>query len=414
MLRNNWKSIINLGVRGLTLIAKLFFSIFIVKFLSVPDLGAYGIITTTITLLVFLVGLDFFSFNTRNLLMFPTEEWGRYLKWQFSLHLISYLILFPLYLAIMSSGVIQKEFVIITYFILISEHFSQELYRVFVTLKIPIFSNVLLFLRSGLWIFLYSFITYSKPEWTLNQLDSVLYFWLGGSIFSFLVGIVKLLSYKMDWAKGSFINYKWVINGIKVSLPFFFSTISYKLIEFSNRYFIDYWYSKEEVGIFTFFAGISNGVQVFVYSTVIIFYSPKLISTKKHETSERYRLLLSEFKRKVTYTTILASFLAVLVINLVLPFLDNHLLTDNVHVFYLLVIGAAILNFSFIQHYNLYVHHRDGDIFKATLIGTIFNLALNFVLIKHFSIVGASIVTVISYLFIWVIKWHFNRKVLIK
>ena len=66
------------------------------------------------------------------------------------------------------------------------------------------------------------------------------------------------------------INWDWIKNGVKVSIPFFIGTLAYKVIEFSDRYMIDYYMTKADVGVYVFFGGIANTVNIVVFTLVIM------------------------------------------------------------------------------------------------------------------------------------------------
>src|SRR5690606_26806744 len=102
--------------------------------------------------------------------------------------------------------------------------------------------------------------------------ENVFFLWFLGALFSIFIALFYI---KFDFK--FYIDYNWIKNGVKIASPFLLATVFFKIIEYSGRFFLDFYWSKEEVGIFTFYSGISNAVFVFVQSTVIIVMSPYLI-----------------------------------------------------------------------------------------------------------------------------------------
>ena len=88
--------IINLALRGITLGSKFLLSIYLVKFLSLEANGEYGIFVATISMLTYVLGLDFYSFNNREILQEKSSESGKKIKNQFVLFTLVYLIILPL------------------------------------------------------------------------------------------------------------------------------------------------------------------------------------------------------------------------------------------------------------------------------------------------------------------------------
>ena len=79
------------------------------------------------------------------------------------------------------------------------------------------------------------------------NVNILLSFWLYASIVALIIGISILSKkYKIDL---SVIDKKTIINSYKFALIFFIGTVAYKIVEFSDRYFIDYYLNKESVGV---------------------------------------------------------------------------------------------------------------------------------------------------------------------
>ena len=175
------------------------------------------------------------------------------------------------------------------------------------------------------------------------------------------------------------INFKWIIYGIKVSLPFFIGTILYKIIEFSGRYFLSFYHSETEVGVYTFFTSISNILFVFVQTIVIIELYPKLIKAK-NIGQEEFFLTLKTFKKQIIQYSIIGIVLSIICIYPLLWFLDKTALFESVSSYLLLLVSTLFFCLSFISHYALYVNKMDLDILKATIISFIFNISLSFVI----------------------------------
>ena len=92
----NKTGIYNLLFRVLTIAAKFVLSILIVKRLSVADYGTFGIFQTTVTLAIYVLGFDFYTYNTRQILKANEKSVTDCLMNQLVFHGIVYLIVLPL------------------------------------------------------------------------------------------------------------------------------------------------------------------------------------------------------------------------------------------------------------------------------------------------------------------------------
>ena len=398
-------SILNLGLRGLSMLAKFLLIIYIGKYLSVDELGEYGLFATTITIAIYFLGFDFYTYNTREILAKEENERLPLIRDQFIFHLLVYVIALPLLLTIFTLGIIKTEFIIYFYLILVFEHLSQELYRLYTTLKKPLFANFLLFMRTGLWVYAVISLWYFNIEGMMN-LKTVLYGWTVGSFMSIIIGVVylkkdydfKSLTEKIDWL--------WIKNGVKASIPFFIGTLAYKVIEFSDRYMIDYYMTKADVGIYTFFSGIANTINIVVFTLVIMIYYPLLVEQYQNKNMDMFKKTLKVFSIKTITFSIFSALGILLLIGFVLDFMGKVEFQNNIEVLWILIIANIILNISFIPHYVLYVAQQDITIRDATLIGASLNIVLNLMLIKNYGIVGAAISTLLSFLIILLIKYR--------
>ena len=407
MKRTNWITSANLGIRGATLIGKFLLVYFLADQLTVEQNGVWGIFTTSIALSLYVVGLDFYTYSSRRILDFKEEDRSPMLRDQLVFYFISYLVLFPILGLLFVFNVIDIKFAIFFYAILIFEHLAQEAYRTFVVFSKPIIANIILFLRTGSWAYLI-LILWTAGVDELKSLRWLYLFWMCGGIAALAVSLYFLAKFKFKSVKHIPIDWKWIKQGIKVSLLFFIGTVGYKIIEFADRYFIDYYHTKEEVGVYTFYANMCNIVETFVHTAVIIIFSPRLIETF-HKSNYDYRKTLAQFaKQVVIYTIIIGVALAILIIPL-LKSLENDEYIRDYNAFVVLVLSKMVLNFSLIFHYILYVRKNDFPIIKETIIACVINILLNFILIPTMSIMGAALATLTSFLIVMLMKMYYTR-----
>ncbi len=394
--------LVNLILRGATILLKFALSIIVIKELSVEDYGVFGLFQSTIIILTFIVGFDFYTFSSREILKKEAKSFSFYFANQIVFHLIAYVVILPLTYFIFALDIIDFKYFSLFIFILISEHLSQEFYRVLIILNKTVVATTVLFLRSGIWIIaLYFFWNQKILEANIN---SILTFWLVGAVLSVLVGF-KFLKLK----RTNKLDFKWILIGMKIAFPFFLGTIFYKFIEFSGRYFLDFYYTKEEVGVYSFFTSIANILFVFVQTIVIIELYPKLLESKKFGSSE-FSKLLNIFSKQIIQYSIAGFTLSIIFIYPLLWFLDKTILFSSIFSYILLLFSTLCFCFSFIYHYALYVYKKDLEILKATFISFIFNIVFSYLLIPSFGVLGAAISQLLAFSILLTIKFNYWKK----
>ncbi len=400
--------IINLILRGLTLGSKFLLSIYLVKFLSLEANGEYGIFVATISLLTYILGMDFYSFNNREILQNDIEDAGSKIKDQFILFFFIYLLVLPSLYFIGLFDFIGHQYLLLFYLILIFDHLSTELYRLLVVFSKPIQANINLFLRTGIWILvLISAWHYDFKD--LKNLESVFYFWMVGSIISVIYSIFSLsnLSIKIPW--NSKINNKWILKGLKIAMPFFIATLSYKIIQFADRYMVEYYLGTKQTGVYFFFSNISMLIETFVQTTVVMIYSPKLIASF-NEDKVKQLTIFKKFSKEVIIYSLIAVLGVCLMIYPLLYIVEKTDLYNSIGVFFVMASTRLIFNISLIYHFKLYVSKKDKVIMTSTVIALFFNIVLNVILIPSYGLIGGSIATLISILIMMGMKQFYAKQ----
>lgn len=403
------ESFLNILFRGLTLGSKFLLILFLGKYsIDEVNLGLYGIFSTTVVLLIYVIGFDFYVFNTREILENKKSQADKVIS-QLFFHFVTYIFIIPISIIF----VFQFEFIPIEYlwiFILLifSEHLGQECYRLFVTLQKSVIGNLLLFVRAGLWIW-YILFDYFVLD---NKIDLQWYFvvWAVFSWSSFIISFF-ILKYQLSISTIGFgmVNWKWIKLGIKNSLIFFIGSLSFQVIQFSDRYMIDYFYGKKLVGVYTAYAQFANSIEVFTFSAVTMLAFPKLI--KASEDQSLYSKTKAKFLKDLLVITFVLVVFVILITPSIFEFLGKNLLLVEISSFYVLILAVIALIVSNVFHYDLYVKRKDKLILIIAVIAMCVNVVLNLALIPKYGVLGASLSTLISFLIILILKLYFSFKI---
>ena len=400
--------IINLALRGITLGSKFLLSIYLVKFLSLEANGEYGIFVATISMLTYVLGLDFYSFNNREILQEKSSESGKKIKNQFALFTLVYLIILPLLYVFGIFDFIGQKYILLFYLILIFDHISIELYRLLVVFSKPIQANINLFLRTGIWILVLIFAWHNDFE-DLKNLNSVFNLWLVGSFISVIYSIFSLSTVGISIPWKEKIETKWILKGLKVALPFFIATLSYKIIQFADRYMVEFYLGSKQTGIYYFFSNISMLIETFVQTTVVMIFSPKLIASLKKDKPFQIDIFKTFSKEIIIYSVVAVVSVCAIIYPL-LHVVEKTELFLSISVFFVMVTTRFIFNISLIYHFKLYVAKKDSLIMTSTLFAVLVNISLNFILIPFYGLIGGALATLISILVMLGFKLFYAKK----
>jgi len=346
-------------------------------------------------------------FNTREIINSKDEVVTK-VRNQLYFHLVLYLFLIPLALvSIFGLEFIQPEYILIFILLSISEHLGQEIFRLLTSLERSLTANVLLFLKSGVWIWyvLFDFFILGNDidlfkymiVWVVSSWGSLL---IGVFIIKRFLKIVKWKMYKPD--------IPWIIKGLKTSSIFFMSSLSFLVIQFSDRFMIDFFHGKILVGVYTTYAQFINAIDVFTFSGIIMITYPKLI---KHITNKKaYNQLRTKFFNKLLATSIVLIAGSYFIAPYIFEFLEKPSFMNFIETYNILLIGIFFLVMSNVFHYDLYAKKKDRLLLKIAAVGMCLNIILNMILIPKFEIFGASLATLSSFFFIFLTKFYFSRQ----
>lgn len=406
------KKLLALLLRGSSMGSKFLLIIGLSKVLTTAEYGVLSLIITTLTFLIFFLGLDFYNFSHREIIE-KDDRKIQFLVNQFWFHLFCYIIYIPIIYLIFSNDVIPLKYIIPFYVLLVLEHFGQELFRFFNLFNKPNQANFTLLIRTAVWISIMLIVEYLilKRELTIEHL---LYYWVGGSFLAIIYSTIYVVlksNFKFGEVNFFSIDRTWIKTGIKVSIPFFFGTIAYKIIEYSDRYMIDWFLDKEQVGIYSFYANFANIVNIVVNTITITLIVPNLLRAVSSKEVTNIKTKINQFSKELYLSTALVSICIIILIFPTLQWLDKSDFSDELVTYFVILVANVIFNMSLLYHFLLYAYKKDSAIFKPTLYASITNIVLNIILIPKFGIIAAAISTLISFALILILKRTYWLKV---
>lgn len=378
----------NLLLRSLTLLSKFILMFFMARYMAPEDLGIYGLMTVTISISLYFLGMDFYIFNTRELLAQEEQDRGRLVRDQIVFHLLVYVFVLPLLLFIFAFGFLSWKYVGWFYALLVLEHLAQEANRLFITLSRPMMANVVLFLRSGIWVYAVLVVIITNEH--ARNLKIIWFGWILGLLLCLILSAYALRY--LDWHKSwkHPVDWNWIRSGVLSSLPFLGSTIALKGIEYADRYFILIFSGEAIVGVYTFYINITNIVQIFVSTGIIMILYPEIIKAYQDGEMEKYRFLMRRLCFGTIGGSVILSFVVAIGIQPIILLINKQIYMHYLTAYWVLLISGIVSLIGQIPHYALYVRRKDGEILLSTIIALVAVLIMNILLVPKYGITGAA------------------------
>lgn len=349
--------LINICIRGITLVSKFLLMFILVRYLNVEDVGLYGLIVATVTYSIYPLGLEFYTYSTREIIRSSIPERYILIKSQFFLYIYTYPVVFCFVFAIFIKGFLPWSIVCTFFVILMLEHLNQECYRLLIATSEQTSATVTLFVRQGLWVWICLGIFYFYPE--LRDLNSVLRLWLLGSLCSFVFSCIKIGVIKVVGTK---VNRAWIIKGVRLSIPFLLSSIFIMAISIADRYWYEVLVSREVLGYYVFYSGLVSALVSFLDAAVFSFIYPKLVHYSSIDDWKNFNRQMKTMSIRVILIAIVFVSVSVQIIDYVVLFLGKHIGLMYKNIYYILLISTSFLVLSYIPHYGLYARCVDKPI----------------------------------------------------
>ncbi len=398
------KGAVNIAFRLFTLGGKFLLLILMARKLPLSELGLYGLITATITFAIYFVGMDFYTFNIRDMLAKPQSEWGKLLRDQLAFHLIMYMVAFPFLLAVFFAGILDWQYFVWFCCLLVLEHLGQEAYRVIEASGRPTTALAYLFIRSGIWPYMAIALLILVSNRGINLVFGS---WLAGSLLGLFVAIFLLrgLGWREGWQKR--IDWMRIWNGVKVAIVLLLSTLFLRAMMLVDRYILERYWSLEIVGVYTFFFSIAFILQDFVNVGVVTSIYPRLISSFQRGELGLYNQLYIMLAKRIVITAILLGLSFSLVLPLLLPFVGRVELLDHLPVFWLLLLATFLSILGLIPFYALYAHSADLAISISSFLSLITCFSMSLLLVPTHGPIGAAIAYVIAMAVLTLVRFIF-------
>ncbi|TNE86134.1 MAG: hypothetical protein EP324_08550 [Gammaproteobacteria bacterium] len=355
----------NIALRGMTLGSKFLLIFFLARFLEPADLGIYGLLVATIGYALHLLGLDFYTFTTRELFKRERCEWGGLLKDQSVLTILLYAIFMPLLLLVFSTDSLPWSIAGWFYALLILEHLNQELVRLLIAVSEPLMASLALFLRTGIWAIAVTAWMFVLPE--VRNLNSVLLAWLLGSFSAFLLAAWRLYCLNVGgWRKR--VDWSWIWQGTKIALPLLIATLALRGLFTLDRYWIEALAGLEVLGAYVLFIGLANAMMSFLDAGVFAFIYPGLISAFQKQRADAFCQGVKKLLIQTASFSIIFVVTALLLIDPLLNWLDKPLYREQEGMFPWILMAIVLYALGMIPHFALYAQGRDSPIIYSHIV----------------------------------------------
>lgn len=358
-MTSSLKRYVNVGLHGATLGTRFLFIFFLAKYLDPALVGYYGLFTAAVGYSMYFVGLDFYTYVTREIINTPIEQRGRLVKSQLALSGGLYLLLWPFAVIFLYHSGWPGHLVWWFFPILLLEHFNQEMSRLLVALSEQVTASLILFVRQGSWaIAIVALMTWNTPS---RNLDAVMALWAIAGVSAAAIGFWKIRQFQFGgW--GATVNWEWVAKGVRVSIALLLATLALRGMQTIDRYWLEALGGVKMVGAYVILLGVASTLMAFLDAGIFAFAYPTLIKLSHQKNNAVFKVKI----RQMLLQTLILSAAFALVSWLTLPYLLSWIgnpIYQNAQHWYPWLLMAMVLNaLGMVPHYALYATGKDKHI----------------------------------------------------
>lgn len=354
--------ITNIIMRGSTLGCRFLFIFFLAKYVEPSVVGVYGLFTAAIGYSLYLVGLDFYTYTTREILKSERSVWGQYLKGQIYLSVILYIFLFIVSIPFVLKGYVQISILYWFVPILFLEHINQEISRLLIALSKQTVASINLFIRQGIWALVAVTIMYFDES--ARHIELVFSLWLTSGIFAAMSG--SYFIYKMKFGGWtSCVDYSWIKKGIKTSAIFLVATLAIRGIQTLDRYWLESLTNIDMVGAYVLFVGVAGTVMTFLDAGVYSFSYPKLIAANNSSNKSEFNYILKSMSLLTAAFLLIFIFVSLTLLPFLLDWIGREVYIKYSNLYVWILLATVCNALSMIPHYALYAQGKDKTIVLA-------------------------------------------------
>ena len=376
------------------MVGRFALTIYIAQYLSLTDLGLFGLIVGVAGMMPSISGMGLNYFLARELVDKDDYAAGVLIKDRLVVTVsmmaaISVVALatigsmFPVYLGV----------AVLVVPIVFTETVAFDLHLCFISLRRPILANSLLFVRSAAWVF--PLIGLGLVHAASRTLTVVLSFWLAGNVLFFLAVVVAFRNWPIDQILQARINWADAKATVRRARLIYLNDIGFAGMVYLDRYIVSHFLGLKQTGVYTLYWSFSNAIQVLVTSAVVQVSVPRLVSIVRSGVGSWGAAIRKEIAKSVSLAIVLGV-LAFLIGVHVLPLVGFSKLTIAPPLFALMLSGVVVKIAADMLNSGLYARGMDNQLAVINSLGLVVAIVSSVICLTTFGLLGAGVSMIIT------------------
>jgi O-antigen/teichoic acid export membrane protein len=399
--------LLNAALRMTSLVAKLGLTLYMGRYLSLADLGVYGLVAGTVVILMDMLGVRLDYVVSHELVGAEPANALSKMRDQAVFYGLNYLVLAVIMAALVMVGAfgVGTKIMCAIFVLSVLESCANMTYLNIIAMGKPLAANILFFIRSGLWVLPVVALGLLTP--LVRTSNAVFVFWAlgGGASLAATLWVWRFLPWHN--ALRTPVDWKWIKKNVRRCFFIWLGTVGNTAGFYVGRFVVAHNLGLDLAGVATFYSSFTAALYALVQSGIFAFSYPRLIALHKKKDTKGFR---TEAKSIAWHAAILAGIVAI-VLGVVVPYLGEFfrrpLLVDQAPTFWLMLFGMWIGVSGGTLYYILFARHQDFAIWCGDLLYLTTSIAGNAILVPLIGFKGVGYSTIIWSVFLVLWRgWH--------
>jgi O-antigen/teichoic acid export membrane protein len=257
------------------------------------------------------------------------------------------------------------------------------------SMRKPLLSNFLLFVRAASWVPVFIAVSFFAEAY--RTVDFLFVCWLVAIGIALIVLYLSFRHVPLLQLSREKIDVKWIRERMKSSWLIYISDLGGAGFGNVDRFLLASLLGLYATGIYSFYWSLAYGLQILVQAAIVQISLPKLVTAYSHPDIRQWK---STMKRLLVRTVSTGAVLAVVIyagIAFVIPYLDTEGLTEYPLFFPLLLVASILKLAGDMLHHGLYSRKLDKALALINISALAAGIALSYVFITWLGLIGVCV-----------------------
>jgi O-antigen/teichoic acid export membrane protein len=397
----------NATLRMTSLVAKLCLTLYMGRYLSLADMGVYGLVSGTVIILMEVLGVRLDYVVSREVVGADSSTALIKMRDQALFYGLNYMALAAIMIVLAALDVtgVSGKIMFVIFVLSVVESCANMTYLNIISMGKPLVANMLFFVRSGLWVLPVIGLGLLVPSF--RESGAIFIFWALGVIASLVLTLWVWRSMPWHDAVRLPVNWTWIKKGVTRCFFIWVGSVGSTMGFYVARFIVAHNLGLDLAGVATFYSSFTAALFALVQSSVLAFAYPRLIMLHQKHDEDGFR---REARNLAWHIALVAGGVAI-IMGIVVPllgrFFHRQILTDEAPTLWLMLFGMWIMCNAATFYYILFARHQDRPIWLGDLLYLIIAFGCNAVLVPLIGFEGIGYSAIIYSLSMWLWRgWH--------